>query len=145
MKRVWNIFGVLVLIAAYSFLAVFVANSRIWLEEVLGIEHKPDFYIIKYEVDYGFITENGSFITFEGVADITYINENGGTSHETKASLSWSKVFTAQRGAVLYISAQNVERSASEVLAVRIYVNGFEVKHSDSSGEYAVATASGVL
>jgi hypothetical protein len=74
-------------------------------------------------------------------ASISYTNAEGGSEME-EAVLPWSKTFTVNSGAVLYVSAQiHVD---SEV-TVWIDVDGNEVRSSHSSGEYVIATASGRL
>lgn len=73
-------------------------------------------------------------------ADLTYKNEDGGTEQISSAELCWSKTFTAYKGALLYISAQNSLSFGG--IIVRIYIDGVLVKTSTSKGGYTIATAS---
>lgn len=79
----------------------------------------------------------------EGTAStvsLTYNNNQGGTEQET-VTVPWTRNITAKDGDFLYISAQNQDESGDVV--VRIIVDGQEIKHSNSSGRYSIASASG--
>jgi len=104
---------------------------------------------VKYEVTYsptgGYIDE-GNYLRMEGwSANLTYTNEQGGTSQESDANLTWSKTFLAERGQRLYISAQEGRGSRIGAITVWLYVDERLVKRSTSKGAYAIATASGRL
>ena len=106
------------------------------LIQISCVEMDTSPHQIKYEVT---VTNTNGGV---GFASLTYSNESGGTSQETKALLPWVKTFTAKKGAFLYISAQN---NYSGVITTNIYVDGRIVKTSNSSGEFAIATANGSL
>lgn len=75
--------------------------------------------------------------------DVTYENEDGGTSQESDVSVPWSYTFDGEPGDFVYISAQNQGESGS--VTVTIYTDGDEFKSSTSEGSYVIATASGTL
>jgi len=75
--------------------------------------------------------------------DVTYENEDGGTSQESNVSVPWSYSFEANYDTFVYISAQNQGESGTVTLT--IYINGGKWKTSTSSGAYCIATASGIL
>ena len=75
--------------------------------------------------------------------DVTYENEDGGTSQQSNVSVPWSYSFTGDPGDFVYISAQNQGESGS--VTVTIYTDGDKFKSSTSSGAYVIATASGSL
>lgn len=75
--------------------------------------------------------------------DITYENEDGGTSQKSDVSSGWSYSFEAEEGDFVYISAQNTTDNGS--VEVTIYNNGEVFKTSESEGEYVIATADGTL
>lgn len=75
-------------------------------------------------------------------ASLTYTNGSNGTEQRT-VDLPWSASFEGTPGQHIYLSAQNQEDTGS--VRVTISVNGREVKRSDSSGAYAIATANGTL
>jgi len=87
---------------------------------------------IKYEV-------TGSAAT----VNITYKNEDGGTSQANGVSMPWSYSFTAQPGDSVYLSAQN--NGESGTITVTIFKGSSEFKKSSSVGPYCIATASGIL
>lgn len=76
-------------------------------------------------------------------ADITYENAQGGTEQANDVSLTWSKQFDMKPGTTTYLSAQNKEDSGT--IACDIVVNGDVWRHSESQGEFAIASCSGVL
>src|SRR5574341_622872 len=89
---------------------------------------------------------NGYSVTYlvEGTANkasLTYNNEQGGTQQENGVLVPWQKSIYIQSRTFLYISAQN--QGPYGDIRVRIIVNGSEFKRSDSSGGYAIASASG--
>ena len=89
-------------------------------------------YDIKYEVT--------------GTADtvnITYKNEDGGTSQANGVSMPWTHTFKAQPGDSVYLSAQN--NGESGAVTVSIFKEGSEFKKSSSSGPFCIAIASGLL
>jgi hypothetical protein len=94
----------------------------------------------KYEIEY--VVE----CAYCGVS-LTYQNAQGGTE-QREATLGgrepWIKRLIVRRGANLYISAQSVSPGFRSITA-KILVEGVEVKSSNSSGEYVIATASGRL
>jgi hypothetical protein len=92
----------------------------------------PETYQVKYSVT-GSATK----------VDITYENEDGGTSQVAGASVPWSYSFTGEKGDFVYISAQNQDSTGT--VTVTIYRDGDTFKTSTSSGAYVIATASGTL
>ena len=81
-----------------------------------------------------------------GTADtvnITYKNEDGGTSQANGVSMPWTYLFKAQPGDSVYLSAQN--NGESGTVTVTIYKDGSEFKKSSSTGAFCIATASGLL
>ena len=73
-------------------------------------------------------------------ASLTYQNASGGTEQED-VTLPWTcRVGETRSGQYFYISAQ---RSSLGTVVVEIVIDGTVVKHSESSGEYAIASASG--
>ena len=92
-----------------------------------------------------FIRSQDHAVTYlvEGAATqaaVTYTNAQGGTQQQ-RVRVPWQMSLRAERGAFLYVSAQNEGRSGQ--ITVRIVVDGGDFRASDSSGAYAVATASG--
>jgi hypothetical protein len=75
-------------------------------------------------------------------ADVTYENENADTSQEAGISLPWTYSFDAPEGSFVYISAQN---NGGGTITCSISVDGGVVESNDSSGEFAICTASGAL
>jgi hypothetical protein len=75
--------------------------------------------------------------------DVTYENEDGGTSQQSGVSVPWSYSFTGHNGDFVYISAQNNGSSGS--VTVTIYKNDSVFKTSTSSGAYVIADAYGTL
>lgn len=86
---------------------------------------------VKYEV-------RGSAVS----ASLTYQNQSGGTDQKT-ANLPWTLVFKGQRGAFVYISAQN-QRDYGR-LYVAIYVDSQLMQQAESNSPYGIASASGQL
>lgn len=78
-----------------------------------------------------------------GVTDasssLTYENESGNTEQHT-VRLPWRLQFEAQEGQFLYISAQSDGYGNS----CKIKVNGMTVEQADSSGQYSIASCSGM-
>lgn len=72
---------------------------------------------------------------------LTYNNEQGGTEQET-ASLPWKKTFNIQSASILYISAQNQQSDGDIRVGILVDDNAF--KHSQASGGYTIASASGL-
>lgn len=70
----------------------------------------------------------------------TYENDQGGTEQITDGVGSWKKKLKVPRGSYLYLSAQNSEEFGG--ILVYITVNGEEVKRSEGSGGYSIASAS---
>lgn len=70
----------------------------------------------------------------------TYENAQGGTEQITDGVGSWKKKMDVSRGSYLYLSAQNSEKFGG--IIVYITVNGEEVKRSEGSGGYSIASAS---
>lgn len=75
--------------------------------------------------------------------DITYENEDEGTSQESNVSVPWTYSFKGQPGQFVYVSAQNQGQSGS--VTATINTDGEKFKSSTSSGAYVIATASGSL
>ena len=75
--------------------------------------------------------------------DVTYENDDGGTSQEGEVPVPWSYTFTGEPGDFVYISAQNQGESGS--VTATIITDGDTFKTSTSSGAYVIATASGSL
>lgn len=74
---------------------------------------------------------------------ITYSNKNGDTEQRNGIKNSQSIQFQdVPINTFLYISSQN--QTDSGTIVVSILVNGKEWKSSESSGAYAIATASGI-
>jgi hypothetical protein len=74
---------------------------------------------------------------------ITYENQDGGTSQRDDVELPWSTSFQSEKGAFVYISAQNLDDTGD--VTVTIFRDGKNFKSSSSSGAYVIATASGTL
>jgi hypothetical protein len=95
-----------------------------------------------------FETDNSVYAKYEvsGSAQtvfITYENQDGGTSQRDDVKLPWSHSFQSEKGAFVYISAQNLGDSGD--VRVTIFRDGVNFKSSSSSGAYVIATASGNL
>ena len=74
---------------------------------------------------------------------ITYSNKNGDTEQRNGIKNNQSIQFQdVPINTFLYISSQN--QTDSGTIVVSILVNGKEWKSSESSGAYAIATASGI-
>jgi hypothetical protein len=73
-------------------------------------------------------------------ASITYENENQDTSQETGASLPWNYSFQSEEFAFAYVSAQN---DGGGTITCMIEIDGQVAESNDSSGDYAICTASG--
>lgn len=73
-------------------------------------------------------------------ADITYENENQDTSQETGAGLPWQYSFRAEDFAFAYVSAQN---NGGGTVICTIEIDGQVAESNESSGEFAICTASG--
>lgn len=89
-------------------------------------------YQVRYEV-------TGSAST----VDITYQNEDGGTSQLSDVTLPWSLAFTGEALDFVYVSAQN--QGETGTVTVTIYKDGEQFKTSTSSGAYVIASADGAL
>lgn len=82
---------------------------------------------------------------YDGHANITYSNGDGGTSQVVRAEVPWHVELSALDGAFIYISAQAKEdRGTMLYILVEIYV-GALMKKTESSGDFAIATVSGRL
>lgn len=79
----------------------------------------------------------------QGKCSITYTNAQGSIEQITDAKDDWSRKFTARSGQFLSVSAQNGEDYG--VMFVTIYVDGNEVRESESSGGYSIASADFML
>jgi hypothetical protein len=91
--------------------------------------------IVEYRVS-GSNAYGGDFF-----ASMTYQNASGGTEQQGSKKLPWTyRVGEARSGQFFYISAQS---SGLGSLVVEIVIDGTVVKHSESSGEYSIASASG--
>lgn len=89
-------------------------------------------YDVKYEL-------SGTAST----VDITYTNEDGGTSQLSDVPLPWTLTFKRGSGQFVYVSGQNQAETGSVVATV--YKDGKVFKTSTSEGAYVIATASGML
>ncbi len=87
-------------------------------------------YMVTYRVEGG------------GSADVTFTNDQGGSSQESPVRLPWEKIQMFQWGSTLYVSAQ---AHSYDHLVVSILVDGKVIKSSESTGEYVIASASSVL
>jgi hypothetical protein len=81
-------------------------------------------------------------------ASVTYVNATGGTEMEKNVQLPWTyDLGPAKTGQAFYISVQNGGcvgcRNDDTTGVAEILANGASVKKSESSGQYAIATASG--
>ena len=85
---------------------------------------------VKYEV-----TGSASSVS------LTLNNATRGTEQIDSAPLPWARSFTVQKGAFLYVSAQNNGSSGS--ITASVYVNNNLLQTVTSSGAYVIATASG--
>ena len=92
--------------------------------------------------------ENKYWVKYEVIGTkalvITIANEAGGTSQFTDVKLPWSYEMphSMPKGTFVYVSAQN---AGSGDITVIIYRAGSIFKKAKSSGEYAIAEASGEL
>jgi hypothetical protein len=80
------------------------------------------------------------------LADVTFANNEGGTSQQESVTVPWSDTHWFRPGSSVYLSAQN--RSAyrsSAMVRVEIIVGDEVARTSESQGEAVIATASGVL
>jgi hypothetical protein len=75
--------------------------------------------------------------------DITYVNEDGGTSQISDATVPWSYSFTGIEDNFVYISAQNNGKTGT--VTVTIYKSGKKFKSGTSTGAYVIASASGSI
>jgi hypothetical protein len=75
-------------------------------------------------------------------ADVTYSNSDGGTEQQT-VSLPWQQTIYPEKGAFLYISAQNQGNSGD--IKVEIDVDGSIRKSAKSSGAYSIASTSDTM
>ena len=73
-------------------------------------------------------------------ASLTFNNQSSGTEQH-KVWLPWTYSMVVSKGYFAYISAQNQSSYGSVI--VKILLNGTEVKSSESTGEYGIASASG--
>ena len=74
---------------------------------------------------------------------ISYTNESGSISQETKASIPWKKSFSGYSGDAVTVSAQNNGEAGN--IVVEIYKKGELFKRGESVGAYGIATAGGSL
>ena len=114
-------------------------------------ESKPaKHHVVRYVVSEELRLESGGVVDsmpYDGHANITYSNGDGGTSQVVRAPVPWHIEISALDGAFLYISAQATEDSFGSGLyvLVGIHIDGVPVKKTESSGNFAIATASGRL
>jgi len=102
-------------------------------ENLFGPKEPED---VIYDVEY---KVTGTAFT----VDVTYVNEDGGTSQESDVSVPWSYSFRRAEGEFVYISAQNQGNTGT--VKVIIFRDGYLFKTSTSEGAYVIATASGTL
>ncbi len=76
-----------------------------------------------------------------GDYNITYQNENGGTSQIQHINNNWQYKFDARPGTFIYLSAQNNNDYGS--VRVEIKIDGTLFKTSNSEGAYVIATSNG--
>jgi TolA-binding protein len=74
---------------------------------------------------------------------VTYQNGSGDTEQISEVRVPWDKSVTMERGAFVYIAAQN--QGDSGTVTCTIYVDSLPVKTSTSNGAYTIATCSGRL
>ena len=74
--------------------------------------------------------------------DITYSTPSG-QEQAGDERLPWRRTFTARKGEVLYVSAQNA--GAAGTVTCEISINGKTVKRARSSGAYAVVTCDAMV
>lgn len=74
-------------------------------------------------------------------ASLTYSNAQGGTE-QTDVALPWYKTLNVPPGEHLYISAQNLSYQGD--ISCEIVVNGRSFRKSTSSGEFSIASCSGI-
>lgn len=115
-------------------------------EEPMPAKH----HVVRYVVSEELRSEDGGRVIasmpYDGHADITYSNGDGGTSQVVRAEVPWHAELSALDGAFIYISAQAKEdRGTMLYILVEIYVDGGLMKKTESSGDFAIATASGRL
>lgn len=75
--------------------------------------------------------------------DITYQNEDGGTSQLSGVMLPWRTSFSAGALSFVYIAAQN--QGETGTVTATIYRDGEEFRTSTSSGAHVIASAHGSL
>lgn len=75
--------------------------------------------------------------------DITYTNSSGNTEQKDISEGSWEISFQGESGDFVYISAQADNENAN--ISVKIYYQGSIIEQASSSGDYVIATASGLL
>jgi hypothetical protein len=75
--------------------------------------------------------------------EITYKCKRGKACQEKNASRGWTQTFHACPGEYIYCSAQ--ANSKDSKVHVEILYNGKKFKSSESMGDYAVASAGGIL
>ena len=76
-------------------------------------------------------------------ASVTLENASGGTE-QFDISVPWSKTyFGMQKGDFVYISAQNAQSSGS--IKAEIIIDGRTYRKSESSGQYVIASCSGLI
>jgi hypothetical protein len=79
-------------------------------------------------------------------ADISYANETNGMDHvkghpNPNGQVAWQKDVTLASGSFAYVTAQS-DTSGNTMIVAEISYGGQIVQHSESNGEYCVATAS---
>jgi len=73
--------------------------------------------------------------------DVTMENQDGGTSQYTDEPLPFTyKLYGMREGDFVYISGQVNDNAC---IIAEIYLDDVRVKHSQSCGEYVIATCSG--
>jgi Mycobacterium membrane protein len=76
-------------------------------------------------------------------ADISYVNQNGGTTQVVGAAVPWNVLWSdAKKGDLLSVSA-TIVNAAGGTITVSIRTNGDDYKKASTSGVGGVATASG--
>lgn len=121
-----------------TFLRVNADNG--WLSSVIeeqdGKKYVYTIVLFEYLVEYK-ITGTAKKV------DVTYHNENDGTSQVSEVPVPWNKGFKNFKGNYAYIAAQNLGETGT--VKVAIYYKGREWFKSESEGKYVIAKASGSL
>ena len=78
-----------------------------------------------------------------GLVSVTYVNAQGGIE-QVKSGLPFTKTFEMSNGAIANISAQS-EEDAYKTVTCKIYVDGNEFRASTSTGNFVIASCTGLI